>query len=97
MALRKLALMHQKFGRCEGHICGECSNLISGCYRGRTLRKCEVYGLTHSEASDWAKRWVACGMLNRIYAGRPIIELVRGKKVPTDGLQILPRRNLRQC
>ena len=43
MALRKLALMHQKFGRCEGHICGECSNLISGCYRGENPS--EVYDL----------------------------------------------------
>ena len=77
MALRKLALMHQKFGRCEGHICGECSNLISGCYRGRILRKCTIYGVTHSEASDWAKRWYACGLFNGTYTGRPIIELVK--------------------
>ena len=87
MALRKLALMHQQFGVCYGRTCGECSNLVSGRYRGRILRKCKVYGLTHSEASDWAKRWVACGMLNGIYAGRPIIELVRGKKVAEDTLE----------
>lgn len=77
MALRKLALMHQQFGRCDGHICGECSNLISGRYRGRILRKCRVYGMTHSEASDWAKRWMACGIFNGTYTGRPIIELVK--------------------
>ena len=28
MALRKLALMHQQFGRCDGHICGECVNCL---------------------------------------------------------------------
>ena len=77
MALRKLALMHQKFGRCESHICGECSNLISVCYAGRILRKCTIYGVTHSEASDWAKRWYACGLFNGTYTGRPIIELVK--------------------
>lgn len=80
MALRKLALMHQQFGVCYGHSCGECSNLVSGRYRGRILRKCEVYGLTHSEASDWAKRWVACEMLNGIYTGRPIIELCEERR-----------------
>ena len=80
MALRKLALMHQKFGRCEGHICGECSNLISGYYRGRILRKCTIYGVTHSEASDGAKRWYACGLFNGTYTGRPIIELVKPGK-----------------
>ena len=77
MALRKMALMHKQFGRCEGHICGECSNLISWKYRGRSLRKCRVYGLTHSEASDWAKNWAACGIFNGVYTGRPIIELVK--------------------
>lgn len=87
MALRKLALMHQKFGRCESHICGECSNLISGRYRGRILRKCRVYGLTHSEASDWAKRWTACGIFNGVWAGRPIIELVKAGKSEEEPLE----------
>ena len=89
MALRKLALMHQQFGRCEGHICGECSNLISGRYRGRILRKCRVYGLTHSEASDWAKRWAACGIFNGVYTGRPIIELVKPCKLGNPGTEPL--------
>jgi len=74
---RKLSLMHQMFGKNESHTCGECSNLISGRYRDRTYRKCKVYGQTNSEASDWAKRWTACGMFCTEYDGRPIIELVR--------------------
>lgn len=77
MALRKQHLMYRQFGHCDGHVCGECSNLVEGYYHGKLLRKCKVYGMTHSEASDWAKRWLACGMFNKQYTGGRIIELVR--------------------
>lgn len=77
---------------CEGHTCGECSNLVSGKYHDKTLRKCSVYGLTHSEASDWAKRWTACSMLNQEYHGEPVINFVRrtyqeqvSAETPLDG------------
>ena len=93
MALRKQYLMQKNFGICEGHTCGECSNLVEGRYHDKTLRKCKVYGMTHSEASDWAKRYLACGMFNRAYTGRPIIELVKsgrtkqeeGQRIPLEG------------
>ena len=74
MALRKQHLMYKQFGMCEGHVCGECSNLIEGSWG---YKKCKVYGDTSSQASDWAKRWLACGMFNKKYTGGPIIELVR--------------------
>lgn len=61
---KKNELMRQLFGACEGHVCKECSNFTTGRYTDKTLRKCRVYGLTHSEASDWAGRWPACGMFN---------------------------------
>ena len=35
MALRKIDLMQKFFGICEGHNCGECSNLVEGPYHGR--------------------------------------------------------------
>ena len=76
MALRKIALMHKFFGICEGHTCGECSNLVECPYHGRMYRKCKAYGLTNSAASDWAKRYLACGMFNKEYKGRPNIERV---------------------
>ena len=81
--LRKLALMHHVFGKDEAHTCGECSNFVSGCYRGRSLRKCYVYGMTHSEASDWAKSWTACGQFGREYSGNRIIDRVRHNSSPT--------------
>ena len=82
-SLRKIELMYHVFGKIEGHTCGECSNFVSGCYRGRSLRKCYVYGMTHSEASDWARRYTACGQLNREYHGNSIINLVRHNSSPT--------------
>ena len=83
MAIRKNQLMYKQFGMCDGHICGQCRNLIAVCANDRPLHKCRVYGNTRSEASDWAKRWLACGMFNKSYTGRPIIELVqRGKRPP---------------
>ena len=75
---KKNELMRQLFGACEGHVCKECSNFTTGRYTDKTLSKCRVYGLTHSEASDWAGRWPACGMFNKEYTGQPIIEMRRG-------------------
>lgn len=42
MALKKIDLMHKFFGICEGHTCGECSNLVEEPYHGRMYRKCKV-------------------------------------------------------
>ncbi len=85
---KKIGLMREKFGACDGHRCKECSNFVTGKYNDMTLRKCQVYGLTHSEASDWAGKWPACGMFGKEYIGRPIIELRRGiKKPPPEPLE----------
>lgn len=80
MAIRKIELMHRQFGKRDGHTCDMCAHLLRERYHDKIYRKCEVYGMTNSEASDWAKRWTACGMFNRAYTGRPIIELVRPQK-----------------
>ena len=84
MTLRKIDLMHNEFGRYEARICAECENMVTISYRGKKLRKCKVYGVTHSEASDWAKRWTACGMFNKAYSGRPIIKLVRKSSIAAN-------------
>lgn len=80
MAIRKIDLMHREFGKCEGHTCRECSNLVKGRYHDRPLTKCKVYGMTHSEASDWAGRYLACGMFNKPWDKPPIIRLVSKEK-----------------
>ena len=77
MALRKIDLMHNLFGKVEQLKCRDCSNLITGRYHDKTLRKCKVYGLTHSEASDWALKYSACGLFNKEYNGPEIIKRLR--------------------
>lgn len=32
-------------------------------------------GITHSESSDWAQKWQACGLFNQPYNGKPAIEV----------------------
>lgn len=80
MALRKIDIMYQLFGKTDGHCCRECSNLVEGRYHDKILRKCKVYGMTHSEASDWVKRYQACGMFNKPWNKEPIIRQGRPKK-----------------
>ena len=76
-ALRKIDLMHQLFGKKTMYKCKECNNLCSFRYRTKSLRKCKVYGITSSEASDWAYKYEACGMFNKEWNGNPIINLVK--------------------
>ena len=84
---RKIALMHELFGVCVDHKCGECVNFVQGRYMSKILRKCSVYGLTHSASSDWAKSWMACKMFGHEYNGRPVIELKTAKKEPDVPLE----------
>ena len=85
-SIRKIDLMHRVFGKAGGvHICKECSNCVKVRRNSKNLRKCKVYGLTHSAASDWAQRYEACGMFNKEWHGNNIIELVqRGGKQPKE-------------
>lgn len=92
--LRKIVRMHALFGLQDGHICGECSNFVRVKYRGKILQKCKVYGMTHSTASDWAKRYPACGMFNHNYTGVDVIKLSKqfkrqDYKQPLDGQLVL--------
>lgn len=87
MAIRKIDLMHRVFGKLgPGYYCRDCDHLCS--YQAnRKWYKCEVYGLTHSEASDWSGRYDACGMFNKEYDGNDIIRLVRGYPAPPEEIQ----------
>lgn len=90
MAMRKIALMHRIFGTAGDHVCRECSNFVNGKYNDRTLCKCRVYGLTHSEATDWAGRWLACGAFNREIGRGPVVREVipERKKQEADNTPI---------
>ncbi len=51
-------------------------------YHDMILRKCTVYGATHSEASDWRKKYVACGMYDKEWNGVEIIRTIRHSGMP---------------
>lgn len=85
MAIRKIDLMHREFGFSPGNKCKTCDNLIVQ-QANRRYYKCEVYGATDSEASDWRLSYDACGKYNKEYDGRPIIEMVRSWPVPEEPL-----------
>lgn len=86
MTIRKIDLMHQVFGVCPGKKCQYCDNLIVQ-QANRRYYKCEVYGITNSEASDWRLSYDACGMYNRVYNGNPVIRMVRGYPTPPGPLE----------
>ena len=90
MAVRKIDLMHRKFGICEGHTCRECSNLEHIHANNRPLSKCKVYGITQSSASDWAQRWQACGMFNKPWSMHPIIRTVKPTRRDPEEMQRIP-------
>ena len=80
--IRKIDEMHRRFGVLPGKRCEDCSNLIKGRYRSMNLRKCTVYGATHSEASDWRKKYEACGMYCKEWHGTEIIRTLKHSGMP---------------
>ena len=74
--MRKIELMHKTFGTAAG-ICKDCFNFIPamGGYS-----KCRIYGLSHSEATDWSYRFSACGKKNKMYHGGSVVKLVTPEK-----------------
>ena len=64
MIERRIAAMHKRFGTCGVLRCKDCDHLISGKYHGKSYHKCELYGLSHSEATDWRLSYPACAMYN---------------------------------
>ncbi len=60
LAAERLSKMHLRYGRDADHKCADCHHLRRLRY-ANTYLKCEVYGITGSEASDWRAKWTACG------------------------------------
>jgi hypothetical protein len=60
----KIGFMHGEFGAIEGK-CKNCSNFKRWKYGDTYLRKCRVYGISHSNATDWKGGFQACGMYNK--------------------------------
>lgn len=77
---RKIDAMHAYFGVIQDKQCKDCSNFIHGRYHTRVLSKCTVYGATHSEASDWRMKYVACGMFNKEWKGGEMMMVFRSEE-----------------
>jgi hypothetical protein len=56
----RLQHLHTLNGSKDGETCGGCRFLIRNDQHG--FFKCQKYGETASTASDWRKRWPACGL-----------------------------------
>lgn len=61
--VRKIDLMHKLFGELPDRKCKECIHLCSF-EANRKWYKCENYGETSSEATDWRLKWSACGLID---------------------------------
>ena len=89
MALRKIDLMHKLFGEDPGmDKCEICNHLKKYQMKGRSVYKCECYGVTHSEATDWRLKYWACGLIFKEYNGAPVIKMMR-KFQPKEDPQIV--------
>ena len=84
---RKIQAMHKRFGTCGVFRCKDCDHLISGKYHDKWYHKCELYGLTHSEATDWRVSYQACGMYNvpqDMTYWVPMLEQIKHEPRPCD-------------
>ena len=89
MKKRKIDAMHAEYGLSTAGRCYECCNFVKGKYHGRTLSKCIAYGLTHSEATDWAGKHLACGLFGKPFdelspKRRPLIEVSQRTRSECD-------------
>ena len=86
--MRKIEEMHRRFGRRGYGKCKDCPHYTRYKYRDKPYRKCKVYGVTNSEASDWTGSWDACRLFDKEYNGPEIVGLWRDtptERVECDG------------
>ena len=57
---RRLQVMYNAYGVSDGNICGNCDHLIVKHY-SRKYFKCGLSHQSNSVATDWRKKWPACG------------------------------------
>lgn len=88
MTARKNFLMYKLFGFCKetGKHCKDCEHLLKH-VANRTYYKCECYGDTSSEASDWRVGSPACGLFNKPYNGNPVIRMVTTAPDPEEQIE----------
>ena len=86
--MRKVELMHKMFGRSPEYLCRECVHYTHKYYNDKPYHKCDVYGNSNSEGTDWKGSDQGCGLApDKAYKGRPIVELVKyQKKIKDDAV-----------
>lgn len=69
--MKPIEWMYQLFGKAEQLKCKDCDHLAS--YEAnRKWYKCDVWGMSCCEASDWRLKYHACGLFNKVYNGKEI-------------------------
>ena len=76
--MKKNELMYSIFGRGKG-TCADCSHLRKYT-ANRTYYKCDVYGLSNSEATDWRLKYPACGIINKFTSYEDVYKLAKEEK-----------------
>lgn len=77
MIPRKIDAMHEVYGISTGNRCANCPHLVRT-FRDRAYYKCEAYGLSCSEATDWRMMWDACGLFDKpLPTERKVIERIK--------------------
>ena len=62
--LEKAEIMYSLFGKTEGQVCKNCNHVVRN-EKTKTYPKCECYGLSSSEATDFPMLVTACGLFNK--------------------------------
>ncbi len=62
--LEKVEIMYRLFGKTEGEICKHCNHVVRN-EKAKTFNKCECFGLSSSEATDFPMMVTACGLFNK--------------------------------
>lgn len=77
----KIARMHSLFGVASGEKCKDCMHFYRIETRaGKLYRKCEVYGNSNCESTDWNASFDACGCFNKETDQRNVIRLFAPRK-----------------
>lgn len=73
--IRKIEYMHLQFGFKPEKTCATCGYFREQCVNNKKIFKCAVYGNSPSEATDWRKKYEACGKWRGKYTeynGQPL-------------------------
>jgi hypothetical protein len=57
---QRTEIMHRLYGECVGRTCGECDHFLVKVY-SKAYYKCLLFGNTGGSATDWGRKWPACG------------------------------------